>query len=171
MMTITDTDADRLFIALQNLRKYADEAEQILKATQGKPVPDEKFLAEINAPAKLASDEPNQEPGLANLSDVKPLGEPEKEEPEPPKTFVERDSKEYLALIEFSLFKGWQESQVTNFLIQKGLSLTDRNQSHLNELRKFGQSIKANELDVSALLDWNGLSPVELDFLTEKYIF
>lgn len=94
-----------------------------------------------------------------------------KDEPPADLETIERDSEKFLALIDFSMFKGWQKSNVDNFLITKGLKLSTKNEEHLQELRKFAAMVKANEMDVPTLLDQSCLSKAEVSLLTAKYIF
>jgi hypothetical protein len=145
------------------------------------------FFDEINEPVSIVADEPEQEPQLADLTDIEvrqqavsnPFGSPIVEhlkekfelEEETPENFIQRDTKEFLALIEFSMLKNWQKSHVDNFLLQKGLALSAKNEDVLNELRKFGAMVKAGDMDVPTLLDQTILSDAERAMLTEKYIF
>jgi len=85
--------------------------------------------------------------------------------------YIERDTKEFLALIEFSLFREWKKSNVDKFLADKGMALNHKNESHLNELRKCGEMEKAGEMDVKTLLSQSCLSDAERELLTSKYIF
>lgn len=149
----------KIEIQIESARKSINEIlDNLLHSVRG----DAEFLASINAPI-IASDEPKQNPELPDLSDI--------EIPETKKNIIERDSKEFLALAEFSMLKGWEKTNVDNFLISKGLALTDKDEKHLEELRKFGKLVKADKMDVTALLAQNCLSEIERSFLTSKYLF
>jgi hypothetical protein len=82
---------------------------------------------------------------------------------------IYRDSDKYLVLIGLVMLEGWNETQITNGLIKKGMVLSGKDESHLNELRKFGAMVKANEMDVTTLIDQSCLSEIEKKFLAEKY--
>ncbi len=129
------------------------------------------FLDEINQPVPLASDEPEQTPELPNLENVEALKERFELEAEKEPDVIQRDSKEFLALLEFSMLKGWQKTHVDNFLIGKGLKLTAKDEEHLQEMRKFAAMVKSGEMDVPTLLGQNCLTKAEISMLTEKYIF
>lgn len=129
------------------------------------------FLDEINKPVPLAADEPEQTPELPNLENVEALKERFELEAEKEPDVIQRDSKEFLALLEFSMFKGWQKLHVDNFLIGKGLKLTAKDEEHLQEMRYFAALVKKDEMDVTTLLSQNCLTDAERSLLTGKYIF
>lgn len=84
----------KIEIQIESARKSINEIlDNLLHSIRG----DAEFLASINAPI-IASDEPKQNPELPDLSDI--------EIPETKKNIIERDSKEFLALAEFSMLKG-----------------------------------------------------------------
>ncbi len=63
-------------VAIANI----NEVKEIVRAMfPSKPVPDETWLSEVNEKVPLASDQPEEMPGLPNLTDVKPLTEVLKE--------------------------------------------------------------------------------------------
>lgn len=131
----------------------------------------DSFLDEINQPVPLAADEQEQAPQLPDLDNVEVLKERFELEAEKEPDVIQRDSMEFLKLLEFSMLKGWQKTHVDNFLIGKGLKLTAKDEEHLQEMRKFAAMVKFGEMDVPALLGQNCLTKAEISMLTEKYIF
>jgi hypothetical protein len=85
--------------------------------------------------------------------------------------YIERDSEKFIKLLEFSMFKGWQKSHVDNFLLEKGMALSAKNEEHLQECRNFAAMEKRGEMDVKTLLSQSCLSDAERSFLTNKMIF
>lgn len=146
------------------------QGEFIVKVVE--KVPD-TFLDDVNAPIPLSADEQEKTPDIPSDDELTEILDKTKEveKDETPQNFIQRDSKEFLALAEFSMLKGWQKSNVDNFLLKKGLALSAKNEDVLNELRKFGAMVKADEMTVTALLGQNCLSEIEVAFLTTKYLF
>jgi len=88
-----------------------------------KPVPDEKWLAEISA--KVTAIPPVTEP------DVPPVAETAK----PPEHLSSTDER-FEKLVKWVIATDATALQVTNFLIEKGLYIEASQETHLAELRK-----------------------------------
>jgi hypothetical protein len=104
-----------------------------------KPVPDEKWLAEISARVEaIPEPEPPAVPEITEL-------------PKSPELLASTDDR-FAKLVKWVVATGATPVQITDFLIQKGLYIEASQETHFSELRKFRAAFLKNEMSISEVL-------------------
>jgi len=77
--------------------------------------PPDTFLTELSVPVQVIDTDAVPPSELPNMDDLEPIVE---KTPEPKdEALIERDSKEFLALLEFSMLKGWKKRVIVIYPI------------------------------------------------------